>query len=52
MDIKGNKELQPPECKEDTKCPNMVNIYQGWDDETWECPVCGARFKLYYEDMK
>lgn len=52
MDIKGDKEKQPVECDEDTKCPNIKCVYEGWDDETWRCDVCGAYFKIYYEEMQ
>ena len=51
-DKEGDKEKQPPNCNEDTHCPNMINTYEGWDSETWECQVCGARFKLYYDEMQ
>lgn len=46
------KAERPADCKQDTKCPNMQVVFQGWDSETWKCDLCGRRFKLYYEDMK
>lgn len=53
MDRNGDKEKQPLDCPplEKTKCPHITQTYQGYNKETWECPICGERFNLYYEDM-
>lgn len=50
---KGDESKKPVECRDNwTKCPNIKLTYQGWGSETYECDVCGERFKLYYEDMQ
>lgn len=52
-DIKGDKSKQPEGCEEtESTCPNM-KMRDDFDTEgeTYECAVCGARYKLYYEDM-
>ncbi len=51
-DHPGDKTKQPPECKEDTRCPNIQCTYEGMDGERWRCEVCGASFWLDYEEMK
>lgn len=40
----------PPDkatCSHEYKC-----VYEGWEDETYQCSLCGDRYKLYDEDMK
>jgi len=51
-DIPGDKTKQPPECKEDTACPNMKEVGGGFEGERYRCEVCGASFFLDYEEMK
>ena len=51
-DIPGDKAKQPPECNEDTRCPNIKCTYEGMDGERYRCEVCGASFFLDYEEMK
>lgn len=50
----SDKTKQPPECKEDSSCPNLkeTSSYTDMDGETYECSVCGLRYRLYYEDMQ
>lgn len=53
-DTPADESKQPPECKalmSKTGCKNCDTTYEGMDGESWECKVCGLRFKLYYEDM-
>ena len=51
-DRKGDPMKRSADCDGGyTACPHIKNTYEGFDSETWECPVCGEFFKLYYEDM-
>lgn len=52
MDHPGDEIKQPEGCEEDTKCPNMRCMFEGWDGERYRCEVCGASFFLDYEEMK
>jgi len=53
MDIKGDKAKQPAGCKDgSTDCPNLKNIYEGYDGERWQCEVCGESFYLDYDEMR
>ena len=51
-DTPGDKTKQPPECNEDTRCPNIKCTYEGMDGERYRCETCGASFYLDYEEMK
>lgn len=52
-DRKGDKSKQPPECKIEFEnhCPHIkeTGSMQG---EQYDCPVCGERFYLDYEEMR
>lgn len=51
-DVKGNKDKQPPGCDESRMgCPNMKASNETMSSESYACPVCGASYTLYYEDM-
>lgn len=51
--VPGDKAKQPLECKEDTSCRNLqeTSSTTDMDGETYNCIVCGLRYRLYYEDM-
>lgn len=54
VDRDGDKTKQPPGCREtEGSCPNMreTSSNSDMDGETYICEVCGARYRLYYEDM-
>ena len=53
-DVVGDKSKQPAECDEakNGKCLHIKCTYEGWDDSTYECGVCGLRYKLYEDEMK
>lgn len=55
-DRKGDKTKQPPECTvdKDARCPNLHEVSRPGDmeGETYECKVCGERYRLDYEEMK
>lgn len=40
-----------PVCA-DGDCPNMRCVHEGWDGETYRCPVCKKGYKMYYDDMR
>lgn len=55
-DRRGDPTKQPEICKRlisKTSCPNMreTSSNTDMDGETYDCPVCGEYFRLYYEDM-
>ena len=53
-DIEGDPEKKTEECKKrEKKCSNLkeTSSSSDMDGETWECDVCGKRYRLYYEDM-
>jgi hypothetical protein len=52
MDNKGDPSRKPPECKDITRCPNMKEVYSGFDGERYSCDTCGAGYFLDYEEMK
>ena len=50
-----DKTKQPIGCNETTaSCKNLkeTSNYADMDGETYECDVCGLRFRLYYDDMR
>lgn len=49
-DRKGDPSKKPADCTGNSRCPH-VEFNQGWETETYDCRVCGAYWKLYYEDM-
>lgn len=54
-DRKGDPEKQPPECKINDappRCPNIKETGGGFEGEQYDCPVCGERYYLDYEEMK
>lgn len=51
-DTPGDPSKQPASCNEDTHCPNIECLFEGIDEETWECSICGARFKIYYDELR
>ena len=47
-------ENPPKDCTDQNehRCPNMkLRDDTDMEAETYECNVCGRRYKLYYEDM-
>lgn len=38
---------RPADCQQDTKCPNMEIVFEGWDKTTWLCKKCGRRLNTY-----
>lgn len=50
----GDKNKQPEDCKDGTSCPYIeeTSASTDMDGETYNCSVCGLRFRLYYEDMQ
>lgn len=51
----GDKTKQPEGCEETYQsCKNMVDVSspRDFDGEDYRCEVCGANYRLYYDDMR
>lgn len=52
---KGDPARQPEACRAHgvARCPNLQETSGPTDfgGETYDCPVCGEHYRLYYEDM-
>jgi hypothetical protein len=55
MTTQGDAEKQPPECRALGKfkmdCPNLKEVYSGFDGERYRCDVCGESFFFSYDDV-
>lgn len=55
-DRDGDPAKKPMECKTSehpTRCPHLVDVTpRSMEKETYDCPVCGEHFTLYYDAMK
>jgi len=51
-DRAGDKTKKPKECTDEYRCSNMKETYSDMEMERYRCAVCGASYRLDYEDMK
>ena len=52
MDRQGDNKLKPPDCKTIYRCKNMKETYSDMEMERYRCAVCGASYRLDYDEMR
>ena len=53
--IQLNNSLEPEPKKKEKECPHRyveTSSNTDFDGETYECDLCGHRYRLYYDEMR